>query len=61
MEQRTYSADVMRAWRMQIDNAERLVRDVESKIDMHDDGSYKVELDPEDFLDLCAGKWINHA
>lgn len=57
MEKRIYSADMLRIWGRKIKYAEQLMLDVEENPNSHDDGSYKIELDPEDFLDLCAGKW----
>lgn len=54
MKERQYSAQMRRVWGKQIDEAEEMVRKATS-------GSvperYEVALDPEDFLDLCAGFW----
>jgi hypothetical protein len=57
VEKRKYTAEMQRNWGKEIAKAERLVADVKSNPLSHGDGDYVVELDPEDFLDLCAGKW----
>jgi hypothetical protein len=56
MGNRKYSTEIQRVWRNEIAEAERLVQKFE-KNTTDDGGEYIVQLDPEDFLDLCAGKW----
>lgn len=56
---REYSPDIQRVWRKEIAEAERLVQSIEADPLGNGCGYYVVKLDPEDFLDLCAGKWHN--
>jgi hypothetical protein len=53
---RNYKAEMRRVWGEDITKAERLVQRAESGEQMDND-EYSIHLDPEDFLDLCAGKW----
>lgn len=53
MSNRVYGNDMLRAWRKEIERAESLVKNWREV----PDEEYRVVLDPDDFLDLCAGKW----
>ncbi len=52
---REFSPLMLKIWGQDIRRAEGLVSgDIPSG---GTDSGYVIELDPEDFLDLCAGKW----
>ena len=53
MGKREYSQEMLRVWKKEIDAMEKMVSDSRSV----PDESYLITLDPEDFLDLCCGKW----
>jgi len=56
MTDRVYPAEMLRVWGKDIREAESMMANA-GKIA---DERYCVTLDPEDFLDLCAGKWHNN-
>lgn len=56
MKLREYAQGIRKHWSKEIAQAEKLVEDIEADPMSHE-GDYFVQLDPEDFLDLCAGKW----
>jgi hypothetical protein len=57
VENRKYTEEMQRHWGKEIAGAERLVAAARADPLSHGCGDYVVELNPEDFLDLCAGKW----
>lgn len=62
MKKREYQTEIMRVWGEDISRAEALVGKAERLDETDDVGDwYLVKLDPEDFLDLCAGKWHKDA
>ena len=56
MKERKYCQEIMRIWKDEIKRAENLISWTEADPEMAED-FYFVPLNPEDFLDLCAGKW----
>ena len=56
MEKRKYCPGIVRIWGDDIKKAEELVMRGEADPSAVE-GIYEVKLDPEDFLDLCAGRW----
>ena len=57
MSDRTYCAEILRIWGTDILCAEKLVDDATRNPAGFSDLYYLIKLDPEDFLELCAGKW----
>ena len=54
MSERVYGNEILEFWEAEIRKAEHLVETVAPE-DI--DENYVIKLDPEDFLDLCAGRW----
>ena len=53
--ERKYSDFMLKIWGCDIKHAEKLVSG--EIVTFGSDSGYVITLDPEDFLDLCAGKW----
>ena len=53
--ERKYSDLMLKNWSNEIKYAEKLVNG--EIVTSGTDNGYVINLDPEDFLDLCAGKW----
>ena len=53
--ERKYSDFMLKIWGNDIKHAEKLVSG--EIVTSGSDSGYVINIDPEDFLDLCAGKW----
>jgi len=57
MSDRTYCAEILRIWGTDILRAQEMVDKARRPPYKIEEGEYQIVMDPEDFLDLCAGKW----
>lgn len=53
----TLSARGRIVWFKELAKARKLIEEAKSKPPGEEIDDYKIELNPEDFLDLCKGKW----